>query len=103
VTLEAAQPPVHRRTSPSVSVSSRDPAGRSRRWFAAAFRVGSTATPRPVVGLRAWCTAGVFYWEPTWYAVPGNGWNPADIANSSNEWDTVVIFDRDGRLNPTIG
>ena len=21
---------------------------------------------------------GVFYWEPTWYAIKGNGWDPAD-------------------------
>jgi arabinogalactan endo-1,4-beta-galactosidase len=45
---------------------------------------------------------GIFYWEPTWYAVPGNGWNPADINNSGNEWDNMAIFDRNGRLNPNI-
>ncbi|MCW6003633.1 glycosyl hydrolase 53 family protein [Micromonospora sp. CPCC 205371] len=45
---------------------------------------------------------GIFYWEPTWYAVPGNGWNPADINNSGNEWDNMAIFDRTGRLNPNI-
>jgi arabinogalactan endo-1,4-beta-galactosidase len=45
---------------------------------------------------------GVFYWEPTWYAVPGNGWNPADINNSGNEWDNMAVFDRNGRLNPHI-
>src|SRR3954468_17108130 len=22
---------------------------------------------------------GVFYWEPTWYAISGNGWDPANI------------------------
>lgn len=46
--------------------------------------------------------SGVFYWEPTWYAVPGNGWNPADIANSGNEWDDMAVFDRNGRVNPVI-
>jgi arabinogalactan endo-1,4-beta-galactosidase len=45
---------------------------------------------------------GVFYWEPTWYAVPGNGWNPTDINNSGNEWDNMAVFDRNGRLNPNI-
>jgi arabinogalactan endo-1,4-beta-galactosidase len=45
---------------------------------------------------------GIFYWEPTWYAVPGNGWNPADINNSGNEWDNMAVFDRNGRLNPNI-
>ncbi|MCE6998686.1 glycosyl hydrolase 53 family protein [Saccharothrix sp. S26] len=46
--------------------------------------------------------SGVFYWEPTWYAVPGNGWNPTDIANSGNEWDNMAVFDRNGRINPDI-
>ncbi|MBP2335020.1 arabinogalactan endo-1,4-beta-galactosidase [Saccharothrix coeruleofusca] len=45
---------------------------------------------------------GVFYWEPTWYAVPGNGWDPADINGSGNGWDNMAVFDRDGRLNPHI-
>jgi arabinogalactan endo-1,4-beta-galactosidase len=45
---------------------------------------------------------GIFYWEPAWYAVPGNGWNPADINNSGNEWDDMAVFDRTGRLNPNI-
>ena len=46
--------------------------------------------------------SGIFYWEPTWHAVPGNGWNPADINNSGNEWDNMAIFDRSGRLNPNV-
>jgi arabinogalactan endo-1,4-beta-galactosidase len=46
--------------------------------------------------------AGVFYWEPTWYAVPGNGWDPADIDGSGNQWDNMAVFDRTGRLNPHI-
>ncbi|PWK36117.1 arabinogalactan endo-1,4-beta-galactosidase [Actinoplanes xinjiangensis] len=46
--------------------------------------------------------SGVFYWEPTWYAVPGNGWDPADINGSGNEWDNMAVFDRTGRLNPHI-
>jgi arabinogalactan endo-1,4-beta-galactosidase len=45
---------------------------------------------------------GIFYWEPTWHAVPGNGWNPADINNSGNEWDNMAVFDRNGRLLPNI-
>jgi arabinogalactan endo-1,4-beta-galactosidase len=45
---------------------------------------------------------GVFYWEPTWYAVPGNGWNPTDIDNSGNQWDNMAVFDQTGRLNPHI-
>ncbi|MFE9746797.1 arabinogalactan endo-beta-1,4-galactanase [Saccharothrix saharensis] len=45
---------------------------------------------------------GVFYWEPTWYAVPGNGWDPADIAGSGNGWDNMAVFDWSGRLNPNV-
>ncbi|MFI9006020.1 arabinogalactan endo-beta-1,4-galactanase [Actinosynnema sp. NPDC053489] len=45
---------------------------------------------------------GVFYWEPTWTAVPGNGWDPADIANSGNGWDNMAVFDWSGRLNPNV-
>nr|WP_281274370.1 glycosyl hydrolase 53 family protein [Allorhizocola rhizosphaerae] len=45
---------------------------------------------------------GIFYWEPTWYAVPGNGWDPADINNSGNEWDNMAAFDQNGRISPNI-
>jgi arabinogalactan endo-1,4-beta-galactosidase len=45
---------------------------------------------------------GIFYWEPTWYAVPGNGWDPADITNSGDGWENQAVLDRTGRLNPTI-
>jgi arabinogalactan endo-1,4-beta-galactosidase len=45
---------------------------------------------------------GVFYWEPTWYAVPGNGWDPANIQGSGNGWDNMAVFDWTGRLNPNV-
>ncbi|MEV4571585.1 glycosyl hydrolase 53 family protein [Nonomuraea sp. NPDC049419] len=45
---------------------------------------------------------GVFYWEPTWYAVPGNGWDPANIASSGNEWDNMAVFNWSGHLNPHV-
>jgi arabinogalactan endo-1,4-beta-galactosidase len=45
---------------------------------------------------------GVFYWEPTWYAVPGNGWDPADINNSGDGWDNMAVFDWTGHVNPSI-
>jgi arabinogalactan endo-1,4-beta-galactosidase len=45
---------------------------------------------------------GVFYWEPTWYAVPGNGWDPADINSSGDGWDNMATFDWTGHVNPTI-
>ncbi|WP_308124873.1 glycosyl hydrolase 53 family protein [Streptomyces sp. NEAU-YJ-81] len=45
---------------------------------------------------------GVFYWEPTWYAVPGNGWDPADINNSGDGWDNMALFDWTGHVNPNV-
>jgi arabinogalactan endo-1,4-beta-galactosidase len=42
---------------------------------------------------------GVFYWEPTWIAVPGNGWDPADIANSGDGWDNMAVFNWTGVFN----
>ncbi|MCA2211772.1 glycoside hydrolase family 53 protein [Jidongwangia harbinensis] len=45
---------------------------------------------------------GVFYWEPTWYAVPGNGWDPNDIANSGDGWDNMAVFNWTGVLNPAV-
>ncbi|MFJ1753370.1 arabinogalactan endo-beta-1,4-galactanase [Kitasatospora sp. NPDC088134] len=39
---------------------------------------------------------GVFYWEPTWTAVPGNGWNPADPA-SGDAWENQALFDYGNR------
>ncbi len=42
---------------------------------------------------------GIFYWEPTWTAVPGNGWDPADPA-SGNEWENQALFNFDQR--PTL-
>jgi arabinogalactan endo-1,4-beta-galactosidase len=45
---------------------------------------------------------GIFYWEPTWYAVPGNGWDPADINGSGDGWDNMATFDWTGHVNPNI-
>jgi arabinogalactan endo-1,4-beta-galactosidase len=45
---------------------------------------------------------GVFYWEPTWYAVKGNGWDPADINGTGDGWDNMAIFDWSGRVNPKV-
>jgi arabinogalactan endo-1,4-beta-galactosidase len=39
---------------------------------------------------------GVFYWDATWTAVPGNGWDPTD-PNSGNAWENQALFDFDGR------
>ncbi|NBM19965.1 arabinogalactan endo-1,4-beta-galactosidase [Streptomyces sp. GC420] len=42
---------------------------------------------------------GVFYWEPTWTAVAGNGWDPAD-PSSGNGWENQALFGYDDRLLP---
>jgi arabinogalactan endo-1,4-beta-galactosidase len=44
---------------------------------------------------------GIFYWEPTWTAVPGNGWSPRDDA-SGNGWENQALFDFDDRALPAI-
>jgi arabinogalactan endo-1,4-beta-galactosidase len=51
---------------------------------------------------RAGGAIGIFYWEPTWYAVPGNGWDPANINGSGDGWDNMATFDWTGHLNPSI-
>jgi arabinogalactan endo-1,4-beta-galactosidase len=45
---------------------------------------------------------GVFYWEPTWYAINGNGWDPADINGTGDGWDNMAIFDWTGHVNPNV-
>jgi len=45
---------------------------------------------------------GVFYWEPTWYAIPGNGWDPANINGTGDQWDNMAIFDWTGHINPNV-
>ena len=42
---------------------------------------------------------GVFWWEATWTAVPGNGWSPVDPA-SGNGWENQALFGSDNRLLP---
>ncbi|WP_395365856.1 arabinogalactan endo-beta-1,4-galactanase [Streptomyces sp. YH02] len=42
---------------------------------------------------------GVFYWEPTWTAVTGNGWDPTD-SSSGNGWENQALFDYDSKLLP---
>ncbi|MFI7412964.1 arabinogalactan endo-beta-1,4-galactanase [Streptomyces sp. NPDC049627] len=37
---------------------------------------------------------GVFYWEATWTAVSGNGWDPTD-ASSGNGWENQALFGYD--------
>ena len=44
---------------------------------------------------------GVFYWEPTWTAVTGNGWDP-DAPSSGNGWENQALFDYNDRALPGL-
>jgi arabinogalactan endo-1,4-beta-galactosidase len=44
---------------------------------------------------------GVFYWESTWTAVNGNGWDPTDAA-SGNGWENQALFGYDDRALPAM-
>jgi arabinogalactan endo-1,4-beta-galactosidase len=44
---------------------------------------------------------GVFYWEPTWTAVQGAGWDPAD-PSSGDGWENQALFDYNGRALPAL-
>ncbi|MFD0313203.1 glycoside hydrolase family 53 protein [Streptomyces flavalbus] len=44
---------------------------------------------------------GVFYWEATWTAVNGNGWDPAD-PGSGNGWENQALFGYDDRALPAM-
>ncbi|MFH8486904.1 glycosyl hydrolase 53 family protein [Streptomyces longisporoflavus] len=38
---------------------------------------------------------GVFWWDATWTAVEGNGWDPTD-PTTGNAWENQALFDYDG-------
>jgi len=44
---------------------------------------------------------GVFYWEPTWTAVPGNGWDPTN-PSSGDGWENQALFDYSSRALPAL-
>src|SRR5215471_4847200 len=44
---------------------------------------------------------GAFYWDATWTAVPGNGWDPTD-PTSGNNWENQALFDFDDRPTPAM-
>jgi arabinogalactan endo-1,4-beta-galactosidase len=45
---------------------------------------------------------GIFYWDATWTAVPGNGWDSTDPM-SGNAWENQALFDYDDRALPALG
>ena len=44
---------------------------------------------------------GLFYWDATWTAVPGNGWNTQD-AKSGNSWENQALFDFNDQALPAL-
>jgi arabinogalactan endo-1,4-beta-galactosidase len=45
---------------------------------------------------------GIFYWDATWTAVPGNGWDSTD-PQSGNAWENQALFDFNSRALPALG
>jgi arabinogalactan endo-1,4-beta-galactosidase len=71
---------------------------------------GYPATPRgQAIALRDLLTVvagvpgalGACYWEPTWTAAPGAGWDPADPA-SGDGWENQALFDYRDRALPAL-
>ena len=44
---------------------------------------------------------GLMWWDATWTAVPGNGWNPFD-PTSGNNWGNQALFDYNNRALPAL-
>jgi len=44
---------------------------------------------------------GAFYWDATWTAVPGNGWDPSD-PSSGDSWENQALFDFDSVALPAM-
>ena len=44
---------------------------------------------------------GVMWWDATWIAVPGNGWDPAQ-PSSGNNWENQALFDYNSRPLPAL-
>ena len=44
---------------------------------------------------------GVFYWDATWTAVKGNGWDNTNPAEGNN-WENQALFDFDGKVLPAL-
>ena len=44
---------------------------------------------------------GFFWWDATWTAVPGNGWDPAHNI-SGNNWENQALFDFDDKPLPAM-
>jgi arabinogalactan endo-1,4-beta-galactosidase len=63
---------------------------------------GQAGNLRAVMNAARLCGAvGVFYWEPTWTAVKGNGWDPTN-PNSGSQWENQALFDYENKALPAI-
>jgi len=78
-------------------------------FFPGQLTAGYPATPEGqernledvVAAAKAGGAAGLFYWEPTWTAVAGNGWDPTD-PSSGDGWENQALFDFAGRALPGL-
>jgi arabinogalactan endo-1,4-beta-galactosidase len=63
---------------------------------------GQAANLRAVLkAVRIAGAMGVFYWEPTWIVVKGNGWDPTN-PDSGDQWENQALFDVNGRARPAM-
>ena len=63
---------------------------------------GQANNLRAVLGAaRSSGATGVFYWEPTWTATRGNGWDPTNPA-SGCQWENQALFDYEGKALPAM-
>ncbi len=44
---------------------------------------------------------GIMWWDATWTAVKGNGWDPSQ-PSSGNNWENQALFDFDGKVLPAM-
>jgi arabinogalactan endo-1,4-beta-galactosidase len=44
---------------------------------------------------------GVMWWDATWIAVPGNGWDPTE-PSSGNNWENQALFDYNYQALPAL-
>lgn len=62
-----------------------------------------------VINVQGQRGKGIFYWEPTWIAVPGNGWaTPAGMKYINGHWkegnarENQALFDCQGKVLPSV-
>lgn len=67
-----------------------------------ASQAGQAALFRDVLStVQAAGGLGAVYWEPTWTAVTGNGWDPVN-PSSGNGWENQALFDFNNKATSAI-